>query len=124
MVSKIWKDRKEKPMSNFFIHTEKFAGESAKNKIEKLRKKLEENRVEGIFINGMDEIAWLFNIRAKDVEFNPVGLGFAYVDTEKVILLLTKKKVIDIKDYLTKQGISVENYDNTIEFLSLLKIKK
>ena len=46
-------------------------GVSAKDKISALREILAEKKATGMVISMLDEVAWLFNLRGSDIEFNP-----------------------------------------------------
>lgn len=124
LISKIWTDnRPPKPLTEFFIHIENFSGENTKNKIYRLREYLNSKNIDGIFINGLDEIAWLLNIRARDVEYNPVGLGFIYIDMNEAIIFTYEQKTKNITEYLSNKNIKVKDYDETISFIFSVKEK-
>ena len=44
---------------------------AAKDKITKLRGTLLESKAAGMVVSMLDEVAWLFNLRGSDIEFNP-----------------------------------------------------
>ena len=44
---------------------------AAKDKITKLRESLTETKAAGLVVSMLDEVAWLFNLRGSDIEFNP-----------------------------------------------------
>ena len=46
-------------------------GLSSEDKITKLREKLSEKEVAGTVVNMLDEVAWLYNLRGSDIDFNP-----------------------------------------------------
>ena len=71
----------------------KYAGKSAQQKIEELRGKLEAAGAEAIFVNALDGIAWLYNIRANDVACTPVAVAYAYVSKENAILFTNTARV-------------------------------
>ena len=49
-----------------------FSGENFKSKIKKVREKLVKEGLWGMVISALDEVAWLLNLRASDIPYNPV----------------------------------------------------
>ena len=47
------------------------SGETFQDKISRVRKELTEKKAKAIVVNMLDEVAWLFNLRASDVDYNP-----------------------------------------------------
>ena len=41
------------------------------DKIVKVREELEKKKAKAIVVTMLDEVAWLFNLRGSDVDFNP-----------------------------------------------------
>lgn len=75
----LWEDRPAESATAVYNLPVKYAGKSAQQKIEELRSKLEAAGAEAIFVNALDGIAWLYNIRANDVACTPVAVAYAYV---------------------------------------------
>ena len=70
LSAEMWQDRPELPGSDAFILDEEYSGESAVSKIERLRDRMSELNVYGHIITTLDDIAWLLNIRANDIEYS------------------------------------------------------
>lgn len=47
------------------------SGKPSADKLRDLRKQLEEKNATAIVVSMLDEIAWLFNLRASDISYNP-----------------------------------------------------
>ena len=45
-------------------------GKSSEDKIKSLREEMEKKRAAGVVISALDEVAWLFNLRGSDIDFN------------------------------------------------------
>ena len=54
LIGKIWLNRPPMPDAPAFIYDLKYAGRSCKEKIETIRKNLEEKEVEGLFLSALD----------------------------------------------------------------------
>lgn len=97
---------------------EETAGESAVDKIGRLREHLKENRADAIFISRLDDIAWLLNIRGRDIPCNPVVLAYLYVDMEKTWLFTG-----DGKTDIAYHGALVRPYQEALRFMKSSSVK-
>ena len=74
---------------------------------------------DGFLLGSLDDIAWLYNIRGKDVKHNPVVIAYAFISNEKAIIFVDKDKITDdVLSQLTAQGIECKGYDEAAEFMS------
>lgn len=73
VVDEIWPDRPALPSDAVFVHDEKYAGKSAKDKIAHILEEVRYQLADSAFISPLDEIAWVLNIRSRDVKYNPVA---------------------------------------------------
>ena len=93
LVDEIWRERPPAPHAKVEIHAEKVAGESVAGKLERLRQAMRKAGVEYQVLTMLDEIAWLFNIRGGDVEYNPVVIAYAIVGLDGASLYLDPGKL-------------------------------
>lgn len=101
------------PSEPLILHDIEYAGKSAREKIAELQSSLKSNRVDSIVLNSLDEIAWLYNIRGSDIDFNPLVISYAIVKQNQAYLYLDKNKLIgEALPNLISQGISVEEYES------------
>ena len=77
--NELWTDRPSTPKCKVIIHEEKLAGESVASKIEATLKNVTSQGANSTFIAAVDEIAWLLNIRSRDVKCNPGVTSFLYL---------------------------------------------
>jgi Xaa-Pro aminopeptidase len=70
-------------------------GRTHLDKIQQLRKDLDLKGVTGCVVSGLDEIAWLFNMRGSDVHCNPVFFAYTIVTQDKVSLYLQEEAISD-----------------------------
>jgi len=70
-VDAIWVDRPARPKNSVFHLDEKYSGQSVKDKILRVREVLEKKTMKAVIVTMLDEIAWLFNLRGSDIDFNP-----------------------------------------------------
>lgn len=119
LIQSIWTDRPAIPKEKLLVYDANLAGQSATEKIQALRKNMQHADV--FLTNTLDEIAWLFNIRGKDVDYNPVAIAYALINQKEAVLYVDAAKLdAEISDYLRKEGISIKEYLQIYEDLKLL----
>jgi Xaa-Pro aminopeptidase len=119
LVGMIWEDRPQLPKSKFMCLDIKYTGKSTMDKIDLVRGEIEKAGADGFLLGSLDDIAWLFNIRGKDVRHNPVVIAYAFISNEKAFLFVDKEKIADeVCKKLLDQGIECKGYDEAAEFMS------
>ena len=81
-IDAIWPDRPPPPAAPVRPHPLDKAGEEASRKLERLREKLAEQRLDALVVSDPHNLAWTFNIRGGDVGHTPLPLGYAIVPRE------------------------------------------
>lgn len=95
-----------------------FAGKTACDKIEEVRKEMERYNCKQFFLSKLDDIMWLFNIRGGDVECNPVALSYAFISMDEAFLFLQQDAVSNaMRAYLASQRIILCDYDEVFDFI-------
>lgn len=124
LIGEIWLNRPPMPDAPAFIYDLKYAGRSCKEKIETIRKNLEEKEVEGLFLSALDEIAWTLNLRGSDVHCNPVIISYLLITKNNVVLFISPEKVTkEVHDYLKSQDVDIQPYADVEDYLRKLNIK-
>ena len=114
----LWEGRPSLPLGKAEIMPEDIAGESAKNKLARLRSALIAEEVDGMLVTMLDEVAWLTNLRGSDVEYNPVVVAYMIVTLDDAVLYIDERKLVpEVLDYLKTQGISVAGYGDVWQAL-------
>ena len=118
LVDFVWgDDRPAIPTSPFRVHPMKYAGKSVQDKIEDIRGQMKEKKATLAIYSALDEIAYLFNLRAKgDVETCPVGISYATVTPDAINLYCDEAKVTseDVQAHLKEAGVTIQPYDNIV----------
>lgn len=113
----LWEDRPAESATKIYTLPVKYAGKSAAEKIAQLRERLAEQEADAIFINVLDGIAWLYNIRANDVACTPVAVAYAYVSKDSAILFTNTKRVSeDVLRVLSENGVTLRPYESVFEY--------
>lgn len=96
VLADIWYDRPPLPVAPIYPHGDEFIGQSAKEKIALVRKKMNELGADHHLIATLDDIAWLTNLRGADVACNPVFLAYLLISsTSQTTLYIDEKKLTD-----------------------------
>ena len=82
-VDAIWSGRPERPMAHVETQPTQFAGRSAKEKLADAAKALAKVGADATVLTLPDSVAWLFNIRGRDVPYTPVVLAFAILNRKR-----------------------------------------
>jgi len=121
LVGDIWKDRPQIPSGTVFRHDIKYAGMSAKEKIEKVRESMKKLYAENYLISSLDDIAWLFNIRGGDIPFICVPIAYALISIDKAYLFINPAKVTDdVMKTLKDNEVEVLDYNAVKEKIEQL----
>ena len=117
----IWKDRPEVPKNEIFTLPEDITGESAKSKIKRIVAAIKKEDAEGMLMVTLDAIAWTFNIRGNDVDFNPVAVAYAYISEKETVLFINPEKLTkEVSENLKQQGVTLAAYDKIFDYVSNL----
>lgn len=113
LVDAIWHDRPHRQTTPAHQHALTFAGQSVENKLNQLRTTLSSKGVDGHVINMLDSIAWLFNIRGHDVNYNPLIISFALITPDQACFFVDPSQVSpELKEHLQSQGVSTYPYED------------
>ncbi len=95
-IDHIWEDQPAEPANPINIHPEKYAGESAASKRQRIAAELQEEGADCVVMSLLDSIAWTFNIRSSDVKHTPVSIAYALVHKDGTAdLFLAPSKITD-----------------------------
>lgn len=124
LISPLWtENRPAIPTSLLYEYEEKYAGESVKSKLERVRQALKEKHCEALVVSALDEIGWLLNIRGKDVDYTPCLISYVVVEMEKCTIFVAANKLDDAAHaYLTKIGVGVGEYDQVFDYLKDISV--
>ncbi|XP_070188539.1 xaa-Pro aminopeptidase 1-like isoform X2 [Littorina saxatilis] len=74
-------DQPKPPMSNISALEIEFTGTTWEEKVSDIRAAMISRRLFGAYVvTSLDEIAWLFNIRGSDIDFNPFFVSYAIIE--------------------------------------------
>jgi Xaa-Pro aminopeptidase len=93
-IDRAWADRPAEPIAEIVPHLERFSGESSASKRSKLGEKLGRDDIDASVLTSPAALAWLFNIRGKDVTRTPLPLGSAILNRDGTATLFVKPEKV------------------------------
>ncbi|KAJ2059950.1 hypothetical protein GGI17_004062 [Coemansia sp. S146] len=111
LIDIVWgSQRPPRPQDKVFIHDVKYAGEPHADKITHVRAGFESLDTDGLVVAALDEIAWLFNLRGSDIDYNPVFFAHALVTKADITLYIDDAKLdSNVRSHF--QGIKPRPYN-------------
>ena len=107
----VWTDRPALPLKPFFVFDTQYAGKSTAEKLTLVRAEMKKAHAQVFVISALDDIAWLFNIRGRDVDYNPVVIAYALVENDNATLFIASEKLTpETNAYLQSQEVAAEPY--------------
>jgi Xaa-Pro aminopeptidase len=121
ILTSVWTDRPALPNAKLYAHDEQFLAQSATSKLAAVRAGMKDAGATHHLLSGLDDIAWLTNLRGADVDYNPVFLAHILIDTDSATLFVDTDKVSeDIAKSLKDSGITLADYSAVQDALSSL----
>lgn len=118
---KLWPERPQNPCTPVFVLDDRFTGKSANRKLATLRRRLKEKNADVFLVSALDEIAWLLNIRASDIPYNPVTIAHAMISDTEALLFIEKESIgVAVREYLERLNVHLYPYESWWEHLASL----
>lgn len=122
LVGEIWEDRPSLPKEAAFLHELKYTGKTGKEKIEEVRNHMVKQGIDYFLVGSLDDIAWTYNIRGKDVLNNPVVISYGLISMDRAYLFVDKGKISSqIESYLKENGVEVAGYDEVVDYVKSIE---
>ena len=112
------------PVNKAFTLPVEIAGEAVSDKIARINAALKKVDADGILIVTLDAVAWTFNLRGNDVDYNPVAVAYAYVSEKETVLFIDPEKLTDeVANGYLEQGIRITGYNDIFDYVAHLPEK-
>ncbi len=125
LIDYIWiRNLKVQNTKNIFILNKKYCGISFNEKLKKLLAFLKKNEIKSIFIQNSESVAWLFNIRGRDLPYTPITFAYSLISKKYIYIFLEDpilpKKILNS----FKKKIKFKSFLEIHETLKKLKVSK
>ncbi|AUT60609.1 aminopeptidase P family protein [Paraburkholderia terrae] len=121
LLDTVWPQRPSLPTGAVYEHVAPHASVSRAQKLDQIRRAMQEKGAQWHFISTLDDLAWLLNLRGADVNYNPVFVAHALIGLERASLFVVDGKVpVELAESLARDGIRVEAYAKAADALAAL----
>ena len=116
LIDLIWTDRPELSTAPAFSLGIEYTGESAEDKLARIREKMQEAGANVHVLTTLDDICWTLNIRGDDIEFFPLILSYAIITMDTMELYIDERKLNDeMKADMAKINVNLHPYNDIYE---------
>lgn len=104
LVDMIWADQPDAPLAPVTIQPARYSGREATEKLRQIQATVAESGADATVVTDPSSIAWIFNIRGKDVSNTPLPLSFGIIPSEgePELFIDERKLAIEPRAYLTQ----------------------
>ena len=120
LEDELWVEgRPARPATPAWILPKEYAGFSPAEKLEQLRGKLKELGCTAQLVGKLDNLAWLLNLRAMDIECTPYAMAYCYVTPSRAVLFINQARVTpEAKAELEANGVTLADYDSILDVMA------
>lgn len=113
----VWTERPKLLGNSIWALPETSYGETFEEKLARVRDAMKKSSVNYHLITGLEENAWLYNLRGSDVDRSPIFFSFTLITLDSIRLY---KFGDDFDDLLKEKGVTVKSYLDIFEDIKLL----
>ncbi|TFK44086.1 aminopeptidase-P [Crucibulum laeve] len=134
LVDLVWKEKPPKPREPVYIQPREYTGESATDKLDKIRRwigqqppsvpsysKSEPTAAQkhiATLVTSLSCVAYTLNLRGSDIPYNPLFHAYLFISLNTAIIFLDASKVVEeVSDYLKSIGVERRDYTDLWPFL-------
>ena len=120
LEDELWTEgRPALPATPAWVLPKEYAGFSPAEKLGQLRAKLKELGCTAQLVGKLDNLAWLLNLRAMDIQCTPYAMAYCYVTENRAVLFLnTTRLKPEAAAELKENGVTIAEYDDVLHFLA------
>ena len=113
----VWTERPKLLGNSIWALPETSYGEPFEEKLARVREAMTKSSVNYHLITGLEENAWLYNLRGSDVDRSPIFFSFTLITPDSIRLY---KFGDDFDDLLKEKGVTIKSYLDIFEDIKLL----
>jgi len=114
-----WPNKPPRANTPAYLLPESVAGQSIPHKLTQIRGELSALGASILPITRLDEVAWLFNLRGQDIDYNPVVEAYGLLTPEAACLFVRPEVLCDsVQAELKASGVTVYPYESYVSTLS------
>ena len=118
-IDALWADRPALPDAPAFELGIEYTGRSRADKLAWLREAMAAKGCGSILLSSLDEIAWMLNIRSRDIAHTPVVIAYLWVSAGRAVLYTTESKFdATLATALAADGVELAPYASVVESIA------
>lgn len=114
-IDAVWPERPTLPEAPAFELGIEYTGRSRADKLSWLRKAISTKCCGSILLSSLDEIAWMLNIRSRDIAHTPVVIAYLWINANRAVLYTTISKFDEVlTTALAADGVELAPYSEVM----------
>ncbi|MBN2859254.1 MAG: aminopeptidase P family protein [Sphaerochaetaceae bacterium] len=118
IFDELWPDRPDRPFSMLKELPDEIAGRSRGEKLAQLRSAIKKLKASSIVISTLDDIAWVLNLRGRDLPYTPVFYAYLVITEARVVLFTDRERFDEDLYTLVSRDIDLFSYESFYKELS------
>ncbi len=110
LVAKLWDDRPEPSLAPVVTHSMRHAGQGVRDKLARVRAEMAAAGCKVHVVCGLDQVAWLLNIRSRDILFTPVVTAYVVVTDRAATLYVDPRKMVPATEAALRGRAAIKDY--------------
>ncbi|ASP38343.1 X-Pro aminopeptidase [Bacterioplanes sanyensis] len=124
-VDQLWHDRPAETINKGITMPLEYTGLSSVEKRQQIAAKLQQDKLDAALLFAADSVAWLLNVRGRDIPSMPVILGYALIDANAQVTWFTNAEKLPDGFYEhVGDGVTVLSEADATTVFATLKDKK
>lgn len=112
LAGEAWPERPALPATETFVLEDQYTGESVASKLKRVREAMREAGADAHITTKIDEVAWLFNIRAHDIPSFPVALAYALITPDAARIYIDDSRLdAQSRSLLEENSVEIRPYN-------------
>lgn len=113
LIEPIWPNRPAMPDGSIYEHPLIYAGKTVIEKIENIKDVMKQKDADTYIVTGLNDIAWLFNIRGTDVTSTPVAYAYALIEKTDVKIYIDAHRLeTSVLENFKQSGVTLCPYED------------
>ena len=120
LVDEIWKDQPSPSKDPIKVIDVTYTGEDVAGKLARIRDEMMKKSCHAHILGALDTIAWTFNLRGKDIAFNPLFISYSIITDDKAHLFVDIEKVTTQMRDALGDLVTLHPYNDIVIYLKTL----
>lgn len=121
LIANIWQNRPELPKEKGFFLELSYSGKSTADKMSDIKDIMKKQKADFHIVTSLDDIAWILNMRGKDIACFPVVLAYLVIAKDTSYVFLDEDKLTpELLHNFKENNVLVKAYEAIYEFVKTI----